>query len=63
VLTLITLGILILLALSILCFAAFKIRAESFEISTVIWKIASFSIKIKSPESGRRPPDRERSAR
>lgn len=50
-LTLITLGILILLALSILCFAAFKIKAESFEFTTAIWKIASFSIKIRSPKS------------
>lgn len=49
-LTLITFGVFILLALSILCFAAYKIRAQSFEFSTTIWKIASFSIKIRSPE-------------
>jgi hypothetical protein len=41
----------ILLTLSILCFAAFKIKAESFEFSTAIWKIVSFSIKIRSPKS------------
>jgi hypothetical protein len=51
VLTLITLEVLILLALGILCFAAFKIKAASFEFSTAIWKIASFSIKIRSPGS------------
>ena len=58
-LTLITIGVLILLGLGILCFAAYKIKAESFEFSTAIWKIASFSIKIKSaerhPEELRKP--------
>ena len=63
-LTLITLGTMLLLALSILCFAAFKLKAESFEFSTAIWKIVSFSIKIRSPETAderRAPRDREAS--
>ena len=49
--TLITLGILILLTLIILCFSAYKIKAESFEFSTAIWRIASVSITIKSSKS------------
>jgi hypothetical protein len=57
VLTLITLGTVILIALSILCFAAFKIKAESFEFSTAIWKIASFSIKIRSPKTANERSD------
>ena len=61
VLTLITLGTMILLALSILCFAAFKLRAESFEFSTAILKIVSFSVKIRSPETAdKRPAPRDR---
>jgi hypothetical protein len=50
VLTLITLGTFILGALSILCFAAYKIKAKEFEFSTAIWRLASFKITIKSPQ-------------
>ncbi len=49
-LTLITLGTFILGALSILCFAAYKIKAREFEFSTAIWRLVSFKITIKSPQ-------------
>ena len=53
----------LLLALSILCFAAFKLKAESFEFSTAILKIVSFSVKIRSPETAdQRPVPRDREA-
>jgi hypothetical protein len=48
-LTLVTLGVLILGALSILCFAACKIKAREFEFSTMICKLVSFRLTIKSP--------------
>ena len=44
-------GILIILALGVICFAAYKIKAESFEFSTAILKLISFSIKITSPHN------------
>ena len=44
--SLVAVGVLILSALSIVCFAAYKIRAKSFEVSTSVGKFASFSIKI-----------------
>jgi hypothetical protein len=50
VLTLITFGTFILGALSILCFAAYRIKAREFEFSTAIWRLASFKITIKSPQ-------------
>ena len=37
------------MALGVLCFAAYKIKAESFEFTTVILKFVSFSIRIISP--------------
>jgi hypothetical protein len=46
--SLVAVGVLILSALSIVCFAAYKIRAKSFEVSTSVGKVASFSIKIIS---------------
>ena len=51
--SLVAVGVLILSALSIVCFAAYKIRAKCFEVSTSVGKVASFSIKIISadPES------------
>ena len=48
---LVAVGVLILSALSIVCFAAYKIRAKSFEVSTSFGKIASFSIKIISADA------------
>jgi hypothetical protein len=42
-------GILILAGIVIVCFAAYMIKAESFEVSTAILKLISFSIKIHSP--------------
>src|SRR5882672_12136210 len=33
------------------CFASYKIRAKSFEVSTSVGKIASFSIKIISADA------------
>ena len=48
VLTVITVGALVLLALSIVCFAAYRINARKFEFSTAIWKFASMRITILS---------------
>ena len=53
-------GLLILAALGVICFAAYKIKAESFEFSTAIFKLVSFSIKIMSPEQ-RRKDEEEKS--
>jgi hypothetical protein len=50
VLTIIAVGAFFLVALSILCFAAYKIRAREFEFSTMIWRFVSFKITIRSPE-------------
>jgi hypothetical protein len=58
--SLVAVGVLILSALSILCFAAYKIRAKSFEVSTSVWKIAPFSIKIISADAGNRESARDR---
>jgi hypothetical protein len=52
--SLVAVGVLILSALSIVCFAAYKIRAKSFEVSTSVGKIASFSIKIISADAENR---------
>lgn len=52
--SLVAVGVLILSALSIVCFAAYKIRAKSFEVSTSVGKIASFSIKIISADTENR---------
>ncbi len=41
----------------VVCFTAYKIKAESFEVSAAIWKLISFSIKIKSPD--RRGKDKD----
>ncbi|MGH3156326.1 MAG: hypothetical protein ACRDNF_07120 [Streptosporangiaceae bacterium] len=53
-LTLLIVGVLILVGVIVVCFAAYKIKAESFEVSTAILKLISFSIKIKSPDRRRR---------
>lgn len=42
--------IFVLLALVILCFAAYKIKAKRFEFSTAVWKFASLKITIVSDE-------------
>ena len=42
-------GVLLLAGLVVVCYAANKIKAESFEFSAGIWKILSLSIKIVSP--------------
>ena len=52
--SLVAVGVLILSAPSIVCFAAYKTRAKSFEVSMSVWKIASFSIKIISADAGNR---------
>jgi hypothetical protein len=43
-------GILTLIIVSVICYAAYKIKAQSFEVSTAIFKLVSFSIKIISPD-------------
>jgi multisubunit Na+/H+ antiporter MnhC subunit len=50
VLTAVVIGMVVLTALIVLCFAAYKIKAESFEFTTAILKAVSFSIKIMSPD-------------
>jgi hypothetical protein len=58
--SLVAVGVLILSALSIHCFAAYKIAAKCIEVSTTVGKVASFSIKIISadPESCESARDR-----
>ena len=58
--TLVTVGVLVLAALSIVCFAAYKIRAKSFEVSTSVGKVASFSIKIISADATSRESGSDR---
>jgi len=55
VVTIAVIGFAILAALGLLCFAAYKIKAESFEVSTVIYKL--LEIKIKSHEKQGKDPD------
>ena len=43
-------GVFILLALSIVCFAAYRIKARKFEFSTAIRKFASLRMTILSAE-------------
>lgn len=43
-------GILVVVIVSVICFAAYMIKAESFEFTTVFLKAVSFSIKIVSPD-------------
>ena len=43
-------GVFILLALSIVCFAAYRIKARKFEFSTAIWKFASLRMTILAAE-------------
>ena len=52
-------GVFTLAGLVIVCFEAYKIKAESFEFSTGIWKLLSFSIKIRSPEGRAREKDKQ----
>ena len=59
VLTLVTLGGFVLLALCIVCFAAYKIKAGTFEFITVICKFASLRITIKSAGGGAQLGDLE----
>jgi hypothetical protein len=57
VLTLITLGGFILLALGIVCFAAYKIKAKRLEFSTAIWKFATLRLTIVSTAEEVEPHD------
>jgi hypothetical protein len=50
--TVVVVGIFALAGFAVVCYAAYKLKAESFEFTTVVWKIVSFSIKIAS--SGKR---------
>lgn len=43
-----------LLGIGIVCFAAYKIKPESFEFSTAVWKLLTLTIKITSPPKGTR---------
>ena len=57
--TIAVIGFAILAALGLLCFAAYKIKAESFEFSTAIYKLLEIKIKIKikSHEKQGKDPD------
>ena len=57
--SLVAVGVLILSALSIVCFAAYKIRAKSFEVSTSVGKIVVISIKIISADAESRESARD----
>lgn len=48
----------ILLALVIVCFAAYKIKARRFEFSTAIWKFATLRIMIQSDPEDVEPDKR-----
>ena len=45
---LIAFGILGLAGVSIFCFAAYNLKARSFELSTAILKVVSFTVRINS---------------
>lgn len=47
-------GIVAIAVLCIVCVAAYMIRAESFEFTTVFLRVISFSIKIVSPNARER---------
>ena len=49
--TVVAFGVIVLVALSILCFAAYKIKGGTFTFSTVIGRLASLNITITSPEN------------
>lgn len=42
------LGIFVLIALVVLCFAAYKIKARRFMFSAAVWKLFSFTLTITS---------------
>ena len=46
-------GVMVIAALGVICLAAYKIKAESFEFSAAVLKLFSFSIKIMSPSDRR----------
>ena len=50
-------GVFILLALSIVCFAAYRIKAKKFEFATAIWKFASLRITIMSAAEDTEPTE------
>lgn len=62
-LSLIVLGVIVLLALAIVCFAAYRIRARRFEVYASIWKFLSLRITILSGpddvDRDKRRPDLE----
>lgn len=41
-------GALIVIVVGVVCFAAYKINAETFEFSSAVLRLVSFSIKISS---------------
>jgi hypothetical protein len=48
------LGSLAVIGLVVVLLAAYKIDAESFELTTTFWRVATFSIKIISPRKRRK---------
>ena len=53
--TLIAVGAFILLALSIGCLAAYRIKARKFEFTTSIWRFVSLRITIHSASDDTEP--------
>lgn len=57
-------GVFVLMVLSFVCFAAYKIKARRFEFSAAIWKVASLRITILSAaeeiQPARRPEAMDR---
>jgi hypothetical protein len=49
---LIALAVFILLSLGITCFAAHRIKASKFEVTTTIWKLASLRITVVTGAEG-----------
>ena len=55
--TVVVVGALILAIIIVICVSAYLIDAESFEITSRIWKVASLSVKIKSSRRHHRSSD------
>jgi len=53
--TIIAVGVFVLVALSIVCFAAYRIKARKFEVKTSVWKFVSLTITILSADEDMEP--------
>jgi hypothetical protein len=55
VLTFAAAGLFVLASLSIVCFAAYKIKARKFEVAAAVWKFVSLRITIQSADDDTKP--------